>query len=111
MPQLDILTFFSQIFWLVIFFWSLYAISFYYVLVPICFLLKMRHKKIKLLQGNSSLLEKGIEDINLFYDKTGPLFWNVILNTLTKISSNYKESHKFHTENSIKWINSQLNSK
>ena len=59
MPQLDKVTFFSQFFWLCIFFLGFYIIIHKYFLPRICRILKLRKKKITM-----SRLYNGHQEIN-----------------------------------------------
>lgn len=47
MPQLDFATFASQLFWLMLFFWSFYFIIVKYILPTISEILKVRQKKLR----------------------------------------------------------------
>ena len=47
MPQLDYATYASQLFWLMIVFWSFYFVSLRYILPTLSEILKLREKKLK----------------------------------------------------------------
>lgn len=57
MPQLDIITFFSQTIWLFFFGFCYYVIVFYYFVVPFFFILNGRFLLIKNLSANSIALD------------------------------------------------------
>nr|AML60642.1 ATP synthase F0 subunit 8 [Moramonas marocensis] len=57
MPQLDKVTFFSQFFWLLVFFLSFYLLSLKIILPSISTLLKIRKKKIDRIHSDIRLLK------------------------------------------------------
>nr|ANO44464.1 ATP synthase subunit 8 [Schizochytrium sp. TIO1101] len=68
MPQLDITTFLSQIFWLLLFFWLFYFITFQTVVPLIVNALKMRVKRFSSIQLSSSELQKEVSSVSAKYD-------------------------------------------
>lgn len=98
MPQLDKLTFASQIFWLFASFFTLYILSIKWLLPSIGKILKVRKKFLSKL--NTTLADSNHENLSLEQIKNN-FYVNVIQSTLLYI--------KFIDKESNYWLNTQCN--
>jgi F0F1-type ATP synthase membrane subunit b/b' len=104
MPQLDKVTFFSQLFWLFLFFLSFYGITASVILPKIAKIIKIRKKKIVFNNNKTAILKYEEELVKFFYE-------NHLMNTLTasrKILTNTIKSSLNWFNDSIKKTNESL---
>ena len=101
MPQLDSLTFFNQLFWVLTIFFIFYSVSVSVVLPTFSRILKTRFKKLALAKTDSEL----INEKDLLFSKMDSSFFNSfnsIKSILTKVKlefTSYQEATKRQQNN------------
>jgi Plant ATP synthase F0 len=105
MPQLDQMSFMSQIVWFILTFYSLYSLILIYILPPIFRTLKYRSYKFNLLINQINFLNSSLKDGNKIYTN---LLQNFVVNN-NKIFKAYTNDYFLTLENNQKNNYTKLN--
>ncbi len=105
MPQLDQMSFMSQIFWFLLTFYTLYTFILIYLLPPIFRVLKYRVKKFEILIAQINFLNLSTNQGNINYINV----LNTFITSNLKILINYKKNYNLNLQTNQKDSYNNLN--
>lgn len=105
MPQLDIFSFSSQIFWFIVIFWGLYIVVYSTFIFPFAFILKVR-SYLSVLAPKVGL----IGSTKFSFDQSNSSYLDQLFNSLNTTTDLVSASHNLDLNSSVSVINNTFDS-